>query len=126
MQTSNEWFEKYYSPEAWARIKDVHPRWSPELQGKPQQDWLDLFQDVESALGEDPEGEAAQALGERWKALESAYVCGDPEVAQGLNRMFADKSNWPDSMRERMASFKNPAVWNFMRRVFASGSHRSR
>jgi hypothetical protein len=38
--------------------------------------------------------------------------------------MFADESNWPDSMRERMASFKNPAVWEFMRRVFASGSRR--
>jgi len=124
MQTNNEWFEKYYSPEAWTHIKEVHPGWSPELHGQAYQDWLDLFRDVEAALGEDPEGEKAQALGARWKALEIAYVCADPELAKGLNKMFADKSNWPDSMRDGMAPLENPAVWEFMRRVFASGSHR--
>jgi hypothetical protein len=123
MQTNNEWIEKYYSPEAWTRIKEVHPGWSPELQGKARQDWLDLFREVEAALGEDPAGEKAQALGERWRAMETAYVCGDPEIAEGVNRMFVDKSNWPDQMRERMALFENRAVWEFMRRVFASGSH---
>ena len=122
MQTSNEWIEKYYSPEAWTRIQDLHPGWSPELQGKAYQDWLDLFQDVEAALGEDPAGARAQALGERWKALEFAFTCRDPEIAAGLNQMFADESNWPDSMKEKMAPFRNRAVWDFMRRVFASGS----
>ena len=126
MQTSNEWIEKYYSPEAWTRIKDVHPAWSPELHGEPYQDWLDLFRDVEAALGEDPAGEKAQALGERWKALEIAFTRGDPEIAKGLNKMFADKSNWPASMKERMAPFQNRAVWEFMRRVFAAGPTRSR
>jgi DNA-binding transcriptional MerR regulator len=122
MQTNNEWIEKYYSPEAWLRIKEVHPGWSPELQGKARQDWVDLFRDVEAALGEDPAGEKAQALGERWKAMEIAYVCGDPELADGVNKMYADKLNWPDQMREGMAPFENRAVWEFMRRVFASGS----
>jgi DNA-binding transcriptional MerR regulator len=125
MQTNNEWIEKYYSPEAWMRIKEVHPGWSPELQGKAHQGWLDLFHEVEAALGEDPAGEKAQALGERWKAMEIAYVCGDPEIATGVNKMFADKLNWPVQMRERMAQFENRSVWEFMRRVFASGSRRS-
>jgi MerR family transcriptional regulator, thiopeptide resistance regulator len=124
MQTRNEWIETYYSPEAWTRIKDVHPGWSPQLNGKAYQDWLDLFNEVEAALGEDPASEKVQALAERWKAMEIAYTCGDPEIAKGLNKMFADKSNWPDSMKQRMAPFKNPAVWEFLRRVFASGSHR--
>jgi DNA-binding transcriptional MerR regulator len=124
MQTSNEWIERYYTPEAWTRIKDVHPGWSPELHGKPYQGWLDLFRNVEAALGEDPSGEKAQALGERWKALEIAYTCADPEIAEGLNKIFADKPNWPNSMKESMAPFENRAVWEFMRRVFASGSHR--
>ena len=79
MQSRNDWIEKYYSPEALARIKDVHPGWSPELPGKAYQDWLDLFRDVEAALGEDPAGEKAHVLGERWKAMEIAYTCGDPK-----------------------------------------------
>jgi DNA-binding transcriptional MerR regulator len=122
MQTNNEWIEKYYSPEAWTRIRDIHPGWSPELQGKAYQEWLDLFRDVETALDEDPSGERGQALGERWKALEIAYTCGDSEIADGLNRMYADRPNWPDQMRQRMAPFENRAVWEFMRRVFASRS----
>jgi DNA-binding transcriptional MerR regulator len=124
MQTNNEWIERYYSPEAWTRIKSVHPGWSPWLPGEAYDEWVDLFRDVEAALDEDPAGEKAQALAERWKAMEIAFTCGDREVAQGLNRMFADESNWPDSMKERMAPFKNRAVWEFPRRVFASGSHR--
>ncbi len=124
MQTRNDWIERYYSPEAWRRIQEMHPGWSPELQGKAYQDWLDLFRDVEAALGEDPEGDKAQALGERWKALEIAFTRGDAEIAQGANRLFADKANWPESMRERMAAFENRAVWEFMRRVFESGTHR--
>ncbi len=124
MQTNNHWIEKYYSPEAWTRIKSVHPGWSPMLQGKAYQEWVELFRAVEAALDEDPAGEKAQALGEKWRAMEMAYTCGDREIAQGLNRMFADKSNWPDSMKESMAPFKNRAVWEFLRRVFASGSHR--
>ena len=122
MQSKNEWIEKYYSPEAWTRIKDVHPGWSHELQGKAYQDWLDLFHEVEASLEEDPAGAKAQALGERWKELELAFTRADPEIAQGLNKMFADKSNWPEQMKERMAPFENRAVWDFMRRVFASGS----
>ena len=125
MQTNNEWIEKYYSPEAWTRIKEVHPDWSPELKGKLHQDWLDLFRDIEAALSDDPAGEKAQSLGERWKALEFEYTCADPKIAEGLNKMFADKPNWPESMKKKMAPFQNRAVWEFMRRVFASGSHRS-
>jgi DNA-binding transcriptional MerR regulator len=124
MQTSNEWIERYYSPEAWTRIKDVHPGWSPAVEGKSYQDWLDLFRDVEAALGEDASSERAQALGERWKALEFVYTCADPAIAEGLNKMFADKPNWPNSMKQRMAPFQNRAVWEFMRRVFASASYR--
>jgi hypothetical protein len=50
------------------------------------------------------------------------YLRRSGKIAQGLNRMFADESHWPDSMKEGMAPFKNRAVWEFLRRVFASGS----
>lgn len=119
MQTNNQWIEKYYSPEAWNRISTLHPGWSPELQGKAYQDWIDLFRDVAAAVDEDPAGEKAQALGERWKALELSFTRGDAEIAAGVNKMYADEANWPDSMKQKMTAFKNPAVWDFMRRVFA-------
>lgn len=49
----------------------MHPGWSPQLNGKDYQDWLNLFNEVEAALGEDPASEKVQALAERWKAMES-------------------------------------------------------
>jgi hypothetical protein len=119
MQTSSNWVERYYSPETWAQIKGAHPDWSPEPHGKPYQDWIDLFRELEAVLGEDPLSEKVQALAEKWKAMELAYTRRDPEIAEGLNKMFADKSNWPDSMKQRMVPFENPAVWDFLRRVFA-------
>jgi len=125
MQSNNDWTQKYYSAEALARIKEHHPEWTPESRDKGRQDWLDLFHDVEAALEEDPAGEKAQALAERWKNMELTFTCGDPEIAQGVNRMWTDKANWTERMKDYMAQFSNPAVWDFMRRVFASGKHRS-
>lgn len=125
MQSSNDWTQKYYSAEALARIKEQHPEWNPESRDQWRQDWLDLFHDVEAALAENPAGEKAQSLGERWKNMELTFTCRDPEIAQGINRMWSDKSNWTEQMKHRMAQFSNPAVWDFMRRVFASGKRRT-
>ena len=117
MQNKNYWSDKYYSPEARAKIIERQKEWTPQLQAKAGKDWLDLFRDVEAALDEDPAGEKAQALGARWKALVGGFTGGDPEIAKGLNRMYADRPNWPAEMQERMAPFRNPKVREFMGRV---------
>ena len=124
MQNNNDWSEKYYSPEARAKIKARQTGWTPELQAKAQQDWLDLFHDVEAALGEDPGSKKAQALGVRWKKLVGGFTGGDAEVTKGLNKMYADRPNWPGQMKESMAPFSNPKVWEFMGRVLKCGSLR--
>src|SRR5262249_419985 len=74
---NGDWSEKYYSPEARAKIQERRAEWTPELQAKVQQEWLDLFRDVEAALGEDPASEKARALGERWKKLVGGFTGGD-------------------------------------------------
>jgi DNA-binding transcriptional MerR regulator len=117
MQNDNQWSENYYSPAAQAKIKEQQATWTPELQARAQQDWLDLFRDVEAALNEDPASEKVQALAARWKRLVSAFTGGNPEIAQGLNRMYADRPNWPQSIQERMAPFSHPKVWEFMGRA---------
>lgn len=113
----SNWTEKYYSADAQAAIRDRQGTWTPELQAKAQQDWLELFRDVEAALHEDPASEHAQELGQRWKALVGGFTGGNPEVAQGLNRMYADQANWPESAKQQMTPFSNPRVWEFMKRV---------
>ena len=117
MQNDTSWTEKYYSPEARAAIQERQATWTPELQAKGEQDWRDLFHDVEAALDQDPASEAAQELGRRWKALVGSFTGGNPEVANGLNRLYADRPNWPAAAQQQMAPFSNPRVWEFMGRV---------
>jgi len=121
MQNDNSWTEKYYSPEARAKIDERKKEWTPELQAQVSKQWTELFADVEAALDEDPAGERAQALAARWKTLVAGFTGGDPEVGKGLNKLYADRPNWPAAAKEQMAPFGNPKVWEFMGRVMKCG-----
>ena len=98
---SSEWSKKYYSPEAQAKVEERKSLWSPELQARITKQWTELLADVEAALDEDPAGPKAQALAERWRTLVAGFSGGDPEIQKGLNKMWADKANWPAQERER-------------------------
>jgi DNA-binding transcriptional MerR regulator len=117
MQNDNNWSEKYYSPEARAKIAERAHEWTPELQAQVSKQWTDLFADVEAALDEDPASERAQALGVRWKALVAGFTGGDAQIGAGLNKLYADRANWPAGVKEQMAPFSNPKVWEYMGRV---------
>jgi DNA-binding transcriptional MerR regulator len=121
MQNDNSWTDKYYSPEARAKIDERKKEWTPELQAQVSKQWTELFADVEAALDEDPAGEKAQALAVRWKALVAGFTGGDPEIGSGLNKLYADRPNWPASAKEQIAPFGNPKVWEYMGRVMKCG-----
>jgi DNA-binding transcriptional MerR regulator len=121
MQNDSSWTDQYYSPEARAKIDARRAEWTPELQAKVSKQWAELFADVEAALDEDPASERAQALGARWKELVAGFTGGDREVGAGLNKMYADRPNWPAAAREQMSSFGNPKVWEYMGRVMKCG-----
>jgi hypothetical protein len=59
-----------------------------------------LIKEVEGAVaaGEDPAGEKAQELAARWATLVRGFTGGNSEIQTGLNKMYADKANWPDYM----------------------------
>lgn len=78
MQNSVDWMKKYYSDEAWAKIEQRKPAWSPELQERVSREWTELFRDVEAALGEDPGSERARALAARWTNLVEHFNRGRP------------------------------------------------
>jgi DNA-binding transcriptional MerR regulator len=113
MQEKHDWSAKYYTPEAREKIA---------ARAKVSQEWTDLFRDVETCLNEDPEGEKAQALAVRWKTLVSGFTGGDREIGAGLNRLYADRPNWPAQFKEQMAPFSNPKVWEYMSRVMKCSS----
>lgn len=100
MQNNREWTKKYYSEEAQAKVAERAKLWTPELQAKVSQDWQRLVRDVEAAMaaGEDPAGAKVQALAKRWTELVRGFTGGDPEIQKGLNKMYADRQNWPASV----------------------------
>jgi len=101
MQESENWTKKYYSPEAQTSIEQRAVAWTPELQAKITADWQQMYRDVQSALDRNVEPTSAEgkALAVRWMELVGAFTGGKREVLQGLNKLYADRANWP---KERM------------------------
>jgi DNA-binding transcriptional MerR regulator len=119
MQNTTDWSKRYYSDEAKSKIEERAKLWSPELQEQVTKDWDQLFADIRSSLGEDPASPNAQELAARWKTLVSGFTGGDPEVAKGLNAMYADRENWPAEQKERVPM--PPEIWTFIQKAFAAG-----
>ncbi len=102
MEQNTEWTKKYYSAEAQEKIEERQKLWSPELQEQVTKDWNDLTADIETAIaeGESPNGEKAQILAARWRQLLQGFTGGDAEIQAGLNRMYADESNWQGAFKK--------------------------
>jgi MerR family transcriptional regulator, thiopeptide resistance regulator len=101
-QDNMEWTKKYYSDAAQADIAERGKTFTPEMQAKVTQDWSELIRDVEAAIAgkEDPAGATAGKLAQRWSALVGAFTGGNPEVQKGLNKLYADKGNWPTTFKK--------------------------
>jgi len=96
MSKAMEWTKKYYSDEAQAEI--ANRQVPQEVIEQGQRDWATLIKEVEAAVGEDPASEKVQQLAARWVELLRGFTGGNPAIQQGLNKMYADKANWPASM----------------------------
>ena len=123
MERNMEWTKKYYSEEAREEIAKRAVSISPEVIEQSQRDWAVLIKEAEAALaaGEDPAGDKAQALAARWAALVRGFTGGNPEIQAGLNKMYADKGNWPASMPK----FFSDEVQAYMCEAMAIGKGKS-
>src|SRR3712207_813009 len=99
MQHDNEWMKKYYTEE---QLADLARRGTPEVIERGERDWAALISEVEAAIGagEDPAGERARALAERWEGLISQFTGGDPGITESLRKLYADQANWPSTFRK--------------------------
>jgi DNA-binding transcriptional MerR regulator len=100
MQDNMDWSKKYYSEEAQQEIAKRAASIPHEVIEQAQRDWATLIKEVESAVSraEDPGSDASQALAVRWGELLKGFTNGNPEIQAGLNKMYADRNNWPSSM----------------------------
>jgi DNA-binding transcriptional MerR regulator len=102
MDNNTNWMMQYYSEEARQKIEERAKDWTPEKQAKASADWAALFKDINAAIadGADPASERAQQLAARWDELIRGFTGGDPEIAAGLRRLYADQSNWPTTFEK--------------------------
>lgn len=119
MQDNTDWMLKYHSGEARRKVEARRQEWTPELQERVSKQWADLMAEVETALGEDPASARVQALAGRWVGLVEEFTVGDPEIAAGVRRLYADQANWPAGFQQQAKPFMNPEVWTFMQKAIA-------
>ena len=117
MQDNTNWTDKYYSPEARAKLDERRKEWTPELQAEISKAWSELIADVEAALDEDPASDRVQALAARWRKLVEAFTGGDPDIAAGLGNVYAGQANWPAEAQQQMKPFMKTEVWELMARA---------
>jgi DNA-binding transcriptional MerR regulator len=100
MQSDMNWSKKYYSSEAQQEIDHRVATIPPEVIEQAQRDWAVLISEVNAAVkaGADPASEESQALAARWAKLIEGFTGGSAEIQAGLNKMYADRANWPASM----------------------------
>jgi DNA-binding transcriptional MerR regulator len=99
MQTRKDWMKQYYTEE---QLDDLRKRWSPEVQAESERGWAELVRDVEAAiaLGETPDSETGRKLGERRQKLLEMFTGGDPGIKANLQKLYADKANWPPTFKK--------------------------
>jgi len=100
MQQDMNWTKEYYSEEAQREIEKRAATIPREVIEQAQHDWAVLIKEVDAAVssGVDPASNKAQGLADRWSELLRGFTGGNPEIQQGLNKMYADRANWPASM----------------------------
>ena len=99
MQTRKDWMKKYYTEE---QLANLRKRWSPEVQAESQRGWAALVQDTEAAIarGENPGGKIGQQLAMRRQELLDQFTGGDPGMEENLQKLYADKANWPENFKK--------------------------
>ena len=86
-----------------------------------------FFRDVEAALGEDPAGEKARGLVDRWNAMLEDEADGDPAIKSWMRKAWAGRRDWPPTFTRYVASLylMEPETWeavaDFIERASASG-----
>lgn len=117
MQKDSDWMMKYHTGEAQAKVEARRQLWTPELQAEVSRQWTELIAEAKAALGEDPASPKVQALAARWVKLVEVFTGGDPEITEGVRRVWADRENWPPLAKEQAGPFFDAAVWSFMQKA---------
>ena len=114
MQNDIEVMKKYYgTEEVWQKRRQLYEK-------GPSHEWRELYRDVNAVLGEDPGGEIAQALADRWLKLSLRAYAGDPEAQTDSVAAWMDREHWPPSIKRKIAQFNLEEVNEFIQQAVLS------
>ena len=119
MQETHNWTRKYYSDSAQQMIDERARNWTPELQAQADESWSKMFARVEAAIADHvaPESTEGRAIADAWMELVGQFTGGNPEVLDGLTKLYNDRENWPETAKP--IAPMNPAVTEFIMRAKA-------
>jgi DNA-binding transcriptional MerR regulator len=97
MDQNKEWAMSYFTPE---QQKNLASREQAEI-AQGEQGWASLIPRIEAAAssGLDPASAEARKLVEEHKALIGMFTGGNPGINEGLQKLYADKANWPTTFK---------------------------
>ena len=106
-------FEKYYTPEQLAELKERAERIGPQRMKEVEAEWPALMAEVRAEMekGTDPAAPRMQELARRWRGLIEEFTGGNPGIEQSLRNLYQGEPQ----MRER-AGF-DPALSAYVQRA---------
>ncbi|MBO8165206.1 MAG: MerR family transcriptional regulator [Brevibacillus sp.] len=86
-----DWWKQYYSESAIRKLEERQKNYSEEEQKRDAQRWADLIRDMKQAYaeGKDPASAEVQVLAKRFDELVYEFTQGDPEIEEGLKKLYA-------------------------------------
>ena len=100
MQPQENSMRKYYTEQAWIERAQLMDHTPAETRQKHQEEWRQLFAEIEAAIDLDPATEAAQTLTKRWLQLAETAHGGNEGVRAGGIEAWKDRLNWPPAQQE--------------------------
>ena len=97
MEQDKSWMLQYFTPEQQAVLIARNTK----IRSDGEEGWAKLIPEIEAAAknGLDPFSEEAHSLVERHQELVNLFTGGDPGIQAALERLYADKSNWPKDFK---------------------------
>lgn len=111
-----ETISKYYNEKAREALAN-HPA-TPEEIKLGENAWAAIIAEIEAMIrdGKDPGSDQAKALVKRMDALIAAFTLGNPDVEEGLGKLYTDRANWP---KDAPMSY-SAEVWDYVGKMRAA------
>ena len=106
--------KKYFGDQAWSKMEQLR-KTEPGDASRLWQARVNLFRDIEAALGEDPAGSKAQALAARYLTQLDESTGGDAELKALTMKVWSLRPGWSESHRHQVEGLHGMSFDRFLK-----------